>query len=677
MKVLHYPILKLTIFLTIGIVASDYLSVSLPLISAGMGLIIIVLILTHVYCKKHHKTLYWPSLLVLLLMVLLGVFVCKIHAPSFYKSHHSHLKNITNDGLHQLEFVIKKRLKPTTYHHRYYVELIKIDSTLVSGTLLVNLSKESSTAHLNVNEKILTSAALQKIKPALNPYQFNYKTYLKRQGIFYQVFLKDQAVLAIPQSPKTITGYAETIREALNKRLEKLPFKPVERAFIKALLLGQRQDISSDVYEAYKKAGAVHILAISGLHVGILLLILQFILKPLLYFRHGKFVSVVIILCVLWSFAIIAGLSPSVVRAVTMFSLFAIVKELKRSSNSLNTLAVSAFILLLVRPGFCFDVGFQLSYAAVASIIIVKPVLDSWWRFKNRIFNWFLDLFKVSIAAQIGVLPISLYYFHQFPGLFFITNMVVIPCLIGILCLGITTVILMVVNQAPDFLVYTLGRLIQFMNRVVEWVASKETFLFEQISFDLTALVISYLILFLLGIFYHKKTFKNLLALAIAVLSFQVFVQQLPALTSKKTFIIFHKSRQSVLGFQFKQQLEIHHNLDSLNNQRMLKDYKIGAAIKTQSADSIQRLYKIDNKLLLVVDSLGIYNIKSVNPQWVLLRQSPKINLNRLIDSLDPELIIWDGSNYKSYQERWKLTCKTEKTPFHQTSEKGAFLVRY
>ena len=642
-----------------------------------MVLIITVLILTHVYCKKHHKTLYWPSLAVLLIMVVLGMFVSKIHLPTFSKSHYSHLKNITNDGLHQLEFVIKKRLKPTTYNHRYYVELLKIDSTRVSGTLLVNLSKESTTANFNVNEKILTTAALEEVKAPLNPYQFNYKNYLKRLGIYHQVYFRNQVVLAIPQSPNSITDYAETIREALNKRLEQLPFKAIELAFIKALLLGQRQDISSDVYEDYVNAGAVHILAISGLHVGILLLILQFILKPLLYFRHGKFVSLVIILCVLWSFAIIAGLSPSVVRAVTMFSLFAIARGLKRSSNSLNTLAVSAFILLLARPGFCFDVGFQLSYAAVASIIIVKPVLDSWWHLKNKFFDWFLDLFKVSIAAQIGVLPISLYYFHQFPSLFFITNMVVIPCLIGILCLGIVTLTLIGVYEPPEVLVCILAWCIQSMNRFVEWVASKEAFLFDQISFDITALILSYLILFLLGIFYDRKTFKNLIALGIAILSFQVIVLHIPTLTSKNSFVIFHKSRHSVFGLQSKQHLEIHHDLDSITSERMLDDYKIGTAMTTQSADTLQTLYKINNKFLLVVDSLGIYNFKSVHPQWVLLRQSPKINLNRLIDSLDPELIIWDGSNYRSYQERWKLTCQAKKIPFHQTSEKGAFLVRY
>ena len=677
MQAFKYPVLKLTLFLIIGVILSEYTAIAVAILLGAIGFMLIVLVIVHYHCKKYKKTLYWPSLIVVLVMILLGVFVSKLHTPTFYKPHYTHLEALVDTQAHQLEFAIKKRLKPTTYNQRYYAELIKIDSIRVSGTLLINLSKKSQQTNFNVNEKILASTFLQEVNEPLNPYQFNYKKYLKRLGIYHQVFLRDEIILVIPQSPNSITDYAETIREALNKRLQKLPFKPIELAFIKALLLGQRQDIRADVYEDYAKAGAVHILAISGLHIGILLLILQFIMKPLLYFRHGKFVRLVLILCVLWSFAIIAGLSPSVVRAVTMFSLFAIVRGLKRTSNSLNTLAVSAFILLLVRPGFCFDVGFQLSYAAVASIIIVKPVLDKWWGIKHWIGNWFLDLLKVSIAAQIGVLPLSLYYFHQFPGLFFVTNMVVIPCLIVILGLGILMLVLIGIHQPPDLLIQILSWIIQLMNWFVEWVASKEAFLFNQISFDLTALIFSYLILFLLGIFYHKKTFKNLIVLGVCILGFQVIVQLIPALTTKNSFIVFHKSKHSVLGLQSKHHLEIHHDLDSLTKQRMLNDYVIGAAIKTQSTDTIQRLYKINNKLLLIVDSLGVYNIKSVKPQWVLLRQSPKINLNRLIDSIRPELIIWDGSNYKTYQERWKLTCEAKKIQFHQTSEKGAFFINY
>ena len=677
MKAFSYPILKLTISLAIGIIASDYIELSLRALLGCIGLGLGTLILTNNYCRKRKKILFWPSLVVLFVMGILGLFSSKINAPEFSKSHYSHQIKSTTDTLHELEFVVQKRLKSNPYNHRYYVELIRADSVSVSGMLLLNLSKESNVDTFKINRRVITSTSFKEIKGPLNPFQFDYKNYLKRHGIYHQISIGDEAVLVFEYPTKTIRSCAEKIREHLIEQLQQQSFNPTESAILKALLLGQRQDISSDIYEDYTKAGAIHILAISGLHVGIILLILQFLLKPLGFFRYGKFLQTVLILCVLWGFAMVAGLSPSVVRAVTMFSLFAIAKGLKRTTNALNTLAVSAFILLLIRPRFCFDVGFQLSYTAVASIVIVKPILDSWWVVKNRIANWVLDLLKVSIAAQIGVLPLSLFYFHQFPGLFFVTNLIIIPCLILVLTLGILVLVLMGIDKLPELLVEILGKLIQFMNGFVEWVASKESFLFDQISFNVKALLLSYLILFFGGVFYHKRSFKNLMILGIAVLSFQVFARQLPSLIPKKTFIIFHQSKQSLIGFQTDQYLEIHHDLDSIKKNRTVNNFKIGAAIKTQTSESIRRLYQVNNKLLLVVDSLGIYNLKSVRPNWILLRQSPKINLNRLIESLHPELIIWDGSNYNSYQKRWKLTCIAKKIPFHQTSEKGAFLLNF
>ena len=677
MQAFKYPILKLTLFLIIGIILREYTTIAVTILLGAIGFMLVVLVFIHYHCKKYKKTLYWPSLVVVLVMILLGVFVSKILHVTFSKSHYTHLETLRDSQVHQLEFVIKKRLKPTTYNQRYYVQVLRIDSTAVSGTLLINLSKKSTPKNFNVNAKVFTMAVLEKINPPQNPYQFNYKNYLKRLGIHHQITLKNQIVEVFPQPPKTLTGYAELVRETLNKRLQKLAFNPIELAFVKALFLGQRQDIASDVYADYAKAGVVHILAISGLHIGIILMILLFILQPLLYFKRGKTIRLLFILVTLWSFAVIAGLSPSVVRAVTMFSLFAIVKGLKRSSNSINTLAISAFVLLLIRPAFCFDLGFQLSYAAVAAIIIIKPILDSWITFKNGITNWFLDLLKLSVAAQLGVLPLSLYYFHQFPGLFFVTNLVIVPCLMLVLGLGIVMFICLTLYQPPEFIIQVLGWLIQFMNRFVDWIATKEAFLFDEISFDTTALVFSYFTLFVLGQFYLKKSYKHLMFLGICILSFQIVAKLIPLLHAKNSFIVFHKSRHSVFGFRTNQHLEIHHDLESLKTQRILKDYKIGAAIKTQSTDSIRGLYKIDDKLLLVVDSLGIYNINSVKPQWVLLRQSPKINLNRMIDSLHPKLIIWDGSNYKTFQERWKKTCETQNIRYHQTSENGAFWVDY
>ena len=163
MQAFKYPVLKLTLFLIIGVILSEYTAIAVAILLGAIGFMLIVLVIVHYHCKKYKKTLYWPSLIVVLVMILLGVFVSKLHTPTFYKSHYSHQEAIEDNQSHQLEFLIKKRLKPTTYNQRYYAELIKIDSIRVSGTLLINLSKKSHQTDFNVNEKILASTFLQEV----------------------------------------------------------------------------------------------------------------------------------------------------------------------------------------------------------------------------------------------------------------------------------------------------------------------------------------------------------------------------------------------------------------------------------------------------------------------------------------------------------------------------------
>ncbi len=142
------------------------------------------------------------------------------------------------------------------------------------------------------------------------------------------------------------------------------------------------------------------------------------------------------------------------------------------------------------------------------------------------------------------------------------------------------------------------------------------------------------------------------------------------------TFIIFHKNRFTLIGEKNHTNLKVYHNLDSITstNDNVVKNFRVGNFIKEIQYDSIKNIYLVNNKKLLVIDSLGVYNVKTFKPHYVLLRNSPKINLNRVIDSLEPELIIADGSNYKSYVDRWDATCAKQKLPFHQTSKKGAFI---
>ena len=206
---------------------------------------------------------------------------------------------------------------------------------------------------------------------------------------------------------------------------------------VSALILGQQQDISKEILKDYQYAGAIHILSVSGLHVGFILLFITFLLRPLPKNKYGNWIRLLAILLGLWGFAIIAGLSPSVIRSATMFSFVAIGMNLKRSTNIFHTLLVSLFIILLFKPSFLFDVGFQLSYLSLFFILWIQPLLSKIWIPKNKILRYFWDILTVSFAAQIGALPLSIYYFHQFPGLFFVTNIIILPFLSIIMGLGV------------------------------------------------------------------------------------------------------------------------------------------------------------------------------------------------------------------------------------------------
>jgi competence protein ComEC len=232
-------------------------------------------------------------------------------------------------------------------------------------------------------------------------------------------------------------------------------------------------------------------------------------------------------------------------------------------------------------------------------------------------------------------------------------------------------------NSLPNTVANIYGVLITSMNEVVSWVSKQEAFLIKDISFDITYVIASYLLLLSMVLIYKKFQFKRIIFLLISIVIMQSIFIDKKRTNSSEAFIIFHKSRYSVFGKKNNTNLKIWHNLDpiAIKNENILVDFKIGNYIKSVSYDSLFNVYTTASKTLLVIDSLGVYNV-SFKPDYILLRHSPRINLKRLIDSLHPKIIIADGSNYKSYILRWKATCLKEKLPFHQTSEKGAFIIR-
>ncbi len=585
-------------------------------------------------------------------------------------------KNLKNTS--KVILAIDKVLKPGNYHHKYVADVVQVDSKKTIGHVLLNIEKDSTPLLFHTGDLVFLKNKFQDIKSSLNPHQFNYKNYLAKQGIYQQVYATKQELLLLDQTSTSFLGFIAALRLKIQQSLQQYDFSEDELAVMNALLLGQRQEISKELSDNYSKAGAIHILAVSGLHVGIILLILSFVLKPLERVNKGKLIKLVLVILFLWFFAVLAGMSASVTRAVTMFSAIALGQFFNKRNAVEHSLIFSMFIILLWKPLFLFDVGFQLSYTAVFGIIWVQPVLYQLWKPTFFIVDKGWQLISVSVAAQLGVLPINLFYFHQFPGLFFISNLIIIPFLGVILGLGLVVLVLSYVSILPVFLEGFYGDVISILNKVVTFVARQEKFLFSEISFSVIKMIFFYLLIILGFQLFLKLNTKRCFLFLGSILAFQcVFILEKYTIAQKSELIVFHKSKNTIIGKRKGSSFEVYHSMDSLqiSSQKLLINYKVGENISSQNYHKLSNLMYYKKQVVLIIEKDGLYDIKELNSPIVVLRESPKINLQRLAEKLKPAIIIADGSNYKSYIENWKATCKNLKIPFWTTYNQGAYIL--
>ena len=245
--------------------------------------------------------------------VCLGILIVAIAQP---KNANDHYSNISPTQQESWKLKVTEVLKPSSFSQRYFAEVVKYNSLKASGKIVLNQAIDSPLQKLRVDDELIVFAPLDKIKSPLNPYQFNYKSYLNKQGIYDQLKLNVNNHIVLENSSRTIKGYAASLRQTIISKLEQANFGDTELGIIQALLLGQRDTISTETYTDYKNAGAVHILAVSGLHIGILLLFLEFMLRPMEFLPKGKTFKLVAIVLLLWGFAFLGGLSASVGSAV-------------------------------------------------------------------------------------------------------------------------------------------------------------------------------------------------------------------------------------------------------------------------------------------------------------------------------------------------------------------------
>lgn len=671
MKVLDFPLTKITISFIIGIIISYYFQPEILIVIIALT-VTIFLFLIAFFSYKKNKVFF--GILSCFFSFFIGIITLLFHTESLQKTNYTHFEK----AFEKPQFItltLSEKLKSNDYNDRYIASFNQIGEKSCSGKIIINIQKDKTPNLLIIGNIIRLKTILQHNNSPKNPNQFDYSQYLKDKQIYAQIYAVKSEISVNRIIKKDVWYYTAKLHSRIINNLEKSHFSPTEMNVALALILGQRQEISTDIIQDYQFSGATHILSVSGLHVGFIMLFIAFILKPIPNTRKGSFIKLIAILSSLILFAIISGLSPCVLRSVVMFSFLAIGNHLRRNGNIYHTLLVSMLLILLFEPYFLFDIGFQLSYLALFSILWLQPILKNIWNPKNKIIINIWNVLTVSFAAQIGTLPLCLYYFHQFPGLFFITNLIIIPVLSFIMIAGIIVMILAIFIAPPLFLIQIFEKSVYILNQLIHFVASFDSFVIREISFNNYYLFAFYLWIIFAFIWLEKPNYLKLIGVLSTTILLQLsFIYTKKEIQTQQEMIVYNMKKKTIISERNGKNISLFCNddLKEISKNNILNSYLIGNFSNVKKKTKIKNILFFNKKRISIIDSTGIY-LKDKQPDILLLIESPKINLERIIKNLHPKIIIADASNSYSIQKYWKMTCIKQKIPFHSTNEKGFY----
>lgn len=387
------------------------------------------------------------------------------------------------------------------------------------------------------------------IAPPANPGEFDYQRFMDLKGIRYQLYCR-RPVSISPLNEHTFRTRLLIFRTRLLERLKAQIQSDNEFGVIAALTLGEKDFLTEEIKTGYATTGAMHVLAVSGLHVGIIYLILNFLLKPLSRNPRFRILKTLLALTLLWTYAFITGLPASVFRATTMFSFIVVGEGLKRKPNTYNSVITSAMVLLLFNPNILFEVGFQLSYLAVLSIIYFQPRLAELYKPKNKAINWAWQLFTVSIAAQLGTSPIGIYYFNQFPTYFWISNFLVIPMAGFILYTTFAYFLLSFFAPLSTWIAFVLKKMVWALNAGIYYIENLPGSLVEGLYLGSIDVLLYYVLILSLSFVFIFRFKRGILVALASMLGLLVVNTFQTIETQTQQLIVVHKtSRNPLISF--------------------------------------------------------------------------------------------------------------------------------
>lgn len=492
------PLLKLVLPLMLGVWLASEFALSLPLCVAVAGLTLVLLFVclsVPALRRGYRKVL---DCLSLLLFCALGVVLVYVNNPYAAYSHYSHWCVNGTPMSVKMRLVETPIEKPKTIGVVAELEQCNDGSGWreTSGRVMLHVAKDSVSRQLRYGDCLEAELKLLAPNGALNPYQFDYRKFLYRKGIAATAYLKTDCYEVVGHQSKGLIGWSKEAQRTLVERLRQTQMKPAYQGLAEALLLGWKQDVDDAMKAQFRDAGIMHLLCVSGLHVGLVTAIIGGCLFLLPRTRWWNLLRILLLLAGTWAFVCLTGMASATVRAGVMFSVYVISSGSGRIGNNLNALAFAALLLLCVNPWCLYDVGFQLSFAAVLGIMLLyHPLFELFSEGLKSHRNVLLKVLSrgaqeiwrlvcLSLSAQLATLPIMMFYFHQFPVYFLIANLLVVPFAGVLLGCVMLVAITMHWGAVGAFCTKVLCGMLGVVDHLTRWVAGLPGAVLENIYCD-------------------------------------------------------------------------------------------------------------------------------------------------------------------------------------------------
>jgi competence protein ComEC len=699
-----YPLLRVIFSFIAGILTSCWgLPSGAGLSLSALVLLVVVIVFTAVpYLFAAYRYRWVKGVMIQVAFFVTGNLLAATTEPAFFS------KAMTCQGK-QMTVIGRVDDQPVQLTHSVRVILKPLCLDTVSGKWvkmeksLIYLKRDLSAESLNTGDVLLLSATMESIGVPLNPDGFDMRKYYNSRGVFLQTFCNPGKWKSLGyQSGFSLRRFAALTRDRLLDIFRKNNVTGQELAVASALLLGYINEIDRGLLKDYSVSGAMHILSVSGMHVGVIYIFLEFLLGFMNRRAGLMIIKAVILILLIWFYAMLTCLSPPVMRAAAMLTLVIAGKSMKRSPDILNILSASLFILLSINPFLILDIGFQFSYLAVSGIVLLyKPVYDL---YTTR--RWLPDkiwsLVGVSLVAQVVTFPLGLYAFHQFPNYFLLTNIVAVPFSSLIIYFGIFTlatgnipVVSVISAKTFSFLVWLLNRMIQFVGGL-PYAATTGVFIG---SFDMVCLYVvitaffSYFIL-------KRKVFLFALLLAMIVLCSSFLVRKYERL--RNFGFVVYKDRNGPLYDFFSQGSHIlirgirpvapdDFTLATLLNHYTVKGTEIHYCGYIQGEwDSVVRkqapsfLYRIGRfvqfrgkRFAFVYEPPPKSISCRIRVDFLIIGGNQRLNIKEVIQHFDAGVIILDGTNSKWREKLWQGELEKLGKKSYSTALNGALIINF